>query len=118
MERESRSSWSRAIRCSYATTVIPRVTRSRAATMGWIPTRIEGVLAAPSFKNFASPRSHLGSEPLQRQGIRDDGDGAEPHRGSREDRVQEDAEAHEHARRHRDQGGVVEERPEQVRLDL
>src|SRR6267143_2344257 len=93
-------------------------TANRSSGRSRNPTRIEGVLAAPSFKNFASPRSHLGSEPLQRQGVRDDGDGAEAHRGSREDRVQEDAEAHKDARRHRDQGGVVEERPEQVRLDL
>src|SRR5207249_7928915 len=59
-----------------------------------------------------------GPEPLQREGVRYDRDGAEPHRGPRENRVEQNPEPSEHARRNGDQCDIVEERPEQVRSDL
>src|SRR5206468_5642208 len=67
--------------------------------------------------------SKLRTESPQRHRIHHDGNGAEAHRGAREDRIQDDLEAEQGARREdacreRDQRGVVEERPEEVLSDL
>ena len=73
-------------------------------------------------RGFALRRGIVGGaarvKGVQPQGICDDADAGQAHGRGGDHRVQRDAEAREHARRQRDADGVVEERPEQVLMDV